>query len=256
MSLPSQLISQPSWLVTNFIAAFLLPPLNLLILGGLGLLLLKRRRALGKALIGFSLGALWLLATPFVGGALLNILKPPPVRLDGTEADAIVVLGGGTNFDSVEYGGDTVGHFTLERVRYGAWLARKLGKPLLVTGGSPDGGRPEGVLMRETLEREFDVKVRWTEDRSGNTRENAIFSAAILKAAGIQRIYLVSHAWHLPRAAPEFEREGLRVVPAGTGYSLPRGPRPMDFVPSAKGLHDSYLAMHEGIGLAWYRIRN
>ena len=250
------LMSPPSWLITNFIAAFLLPPLNLLLLGVGGLLLLRQRRVWGKALIALSLAALWLLATPFVGGGLLDLLKPPSSNPDGTEADAIVILGGGTYYDTVEYGGDTVGHFTLERVRYGAWLARKLGKPLLVTGGSPDGGRPEGQLMRETLEREFGVKVSWMEDRSETTRENARFSAALLKKDGISRIYLVSHAWHLLRAIPEFEREGLRVVPAGTGYSRSRGPRPLDFVPSAKGLYDSYLAMHEGIGLVWYRIRN
>ena len=249
-------MSSLSWLVTNFIAAFLLPPLSLLIIGGFGLLLLRRRRAWGKALIGISLAALWLLATPFVGGGLLDALKPPVNVPNAADADAIVILGGGTYYDTVEYGGDTVGRFTLERVRYGAWLARKLDKPVLVTGGNPDGGRPVGQLMRETLEREFGVQVRWVEDRSETTRENARYSAEILKKAGIDRIYLVSHAWHLPRALPEFEREGLRVVPAGTGYSRTRGPRPLDFVPNAKGLYDSYLAMHEGIGLLWYRIRN
>ena len=245
-----------SWLFTNFIAAFLLPPLNVLLLGGLGLHLLKRRPVLGKILIGFSLGALWLLATPYVGGKMLNALAPPVHLPNGTEADAIVVLGGGTYYDSIEYAGDTVGHFTLERVRYGAWLARRLGKPLLVTGGNPDGGRPEGELMRETLEREFGVKVRWVEGRSETTRDNARFSAALLHQDGIHRIYLVSHAWHLARAVPEFEREGLRVVPAGFGYSLTRGPRLMDFVPNARGLYDSTLAMHEGIGLVWYHIRS
>jgi uncharacterized SAM-binding protein YcdF (DUF218 family) len=245
-----------SWLLTNFLAALLLPPLNALLLGGLGLLLLKRRRAWGKALIGFSLAALWLLATPYVGGKLLNALAPPFQPLDGSEADAIVILGGGTYNDTLEYGGDTVGRLTLERVRYGARLASKLGKPLLVTGGAPDSVRPEGLLMRETLEREFGVKVRWVEDRSETTRENARCSATLLNQAGIKRIYLVSHAWHLARAVPEFERQGLRVIPAGFGYALTRGPRPLDFVPSAKGLYDSYLAMHEGIGLIWYRIRN
>jgi uncharacterized SAM-binding protein YcdF (DUF218 family) len=244
-----------SWLATNFIAAFLLPPLNLLLLGGLGWFLLRRRPAWGKALIGFSLAGLWLLSLPLVGNSLLNALKPPAAQFDGTEADAIVVLGGGIHYNTLDYGGDTVGQFTLERVRYGAWLARKLNKPLLVTGGSPDGGRPEGQLMRETLEREFGVPVRWVEDRSINTRENARLSAAILKSAKISRIYLVSHAWHLPRALPEFEREGLRVTAAGTGYGR-RGPRPLHFLPSAKGLHDSYLAIHEGIGLVWYRLQN
>jgi uncharacterized SAM-binding protein YcdF (DUF218 family) len=246
----------PSWLVTNFIAALLLPPLSPLILCGLGLYLLKRRRVWGKALIGFSLAALWLLATPFVAGALLDMLKPAYRALDGSEADAIVILGGGRYNDTLEYAGDSLGRLTLERARYGAWLARKLNKPLLVTGGSPDGGRPEGQLLRETLEREFGVRVRWVEDRSENTRDNARFSAALLREAGIRRIYLVSHAWHLPRAIPEFEREGLRVIPAGTGYSARSGAQPLDFLPNAKGLYDSYLAMHEGIGLVWYRLRN
>ena len=245
-----------SWLVTNFIAAFLLPPLNLLIVAGLGVYLCKRRRKLGMTLIGLSLAALWFLSTPLVGGGLLDALKPAYRDLDATQADAIVILGAGTLHDSLEYGGDTVGRFTLERLRYGARLARQLNKPLLVTGGSPDGGRPIGQLMRETLEREFGVKVRWVEDRSETTRENARYSAGMLRQAGIGRIYLVSHAWHLPRAVPEFERQGLRVVPAGTGYSLRRGPRPLDFLPSAQGLYDSYLAMHEGIGRVWYRIRN
>lgn len=243
-----------SWLVTNFIAAFLLPPLNLLLLGGLGWFLLRRRPTWGKALLGFSLVGIGLLSLPLVGNALLDALKPPALALHGSEADAIVVLGGGVHYDTLDYGGDTVGQYTLERVRYGAWLARKLNKPLLVTGGSPAGGRPEGQLMRETLEREFGVPVRWVEDRSRNTRENARFSAAILKLAGVTRIYLVSHAWHLPRALPEFEQEGLRVVAAGTGYGR-GGLRPLDFLPSATGLRDSYLAMHEGIGLLWYRLR-
>jgi uncharacterized SAM-binding protein YcdF (DUF218 family) len=249
-------MSSFSWLITNFIAAFLLPPLNLIITGGLGLLLLRRRRAWGKGLIVVSLAGLWLLATPLVGGYLLDALEPPRGVADAGDAEAIVILGGGTYHDSLEYGGDTVGRFTLERVRYGAWLARRLDKPILVTGGSPDGGRPEGQLMRETLEREFAVNVRWVEDRSDTTRDNARYSADILKQAGIGRIYLVSHAWHLRRALPEFERAGLRVVPAGIGYSLTRGPRPLDFVPNAKGLYDSYLAMHEGIGLFWYYLRN
>ncbi len=245
-----------NWLLTNFLAAFLLPPLNAILLGGCGLLLLKRRRIWGKTLIGFSLVALWLLATPYIAGKLLDALAPPYRPLDVRDADAIVILGGGTYHDTLDYGGDTVGRLTLERLRYGAWLARRLHKPVLVTGGAPTGGRPEGPMMRETLEREFGVKVRWMEDCSETTRDNARLSAAPLHRDGIRRIYLVSHAWHLARAIPEFEREGLRVVPAGFGYSLPSGPDLMDLVPNAKALYDSSLALHEGIGLIWYRIRN
>ncbi len=246
------------WLFTNLIAAFLLPPLSLLVLGGFGAWWLRsrRRRALGRALVLLAAAALWLLSTPYVAGLLLDALRPPRVAITGGEADAIVILSGGAYRHGLEYGGPTVGRLTLERVRYGAWLARTTAKPVLVSGGDPSGGRPEAHLMRAVLETEFGIPVRWVEDRSRNTRENARLSAELLRQAGIRRIYLVSHAWHLRRAMPEFERAGLQVVPAGTGYFPPGPVDVFDLLPSARGLYDSSLAVHEGIGLIWYRMRN
>lgn len=244
-----------SWLLTNFLAAFLLPPLGLLLPGIAGLWLLPRRRRLGKSLIGLSLAGLWLLSTPIVADALLDSLKPPPAALTGREADAIVILGGGRNSGSLEYGGDTVNRFSLERVRYGARLAKQLRKPVLVTGGAPEGGRSEGDIMRALLRDEYGLDARWAEETARNTRENARNSAVILGKAGIRRVYLVTHAWHLKRALPEFEATGLTVVPAGTGYYLGGELSPLDFLPQAKSLEHSFLAMHEWIGLLWYRIR-
>lgn len=246
-----------SWLITNAIAALLLPPTPFLILCLIGLGLLKRRRILGRALIISGLSAIWLLATPVVADFLLDSLKPPPTSFTGNEADAIVILGGGRIKDSVEFSGDSLGRFTLERVRYGARLAKQLNKPVLVTGGAPDGGISEGELMRNSLIDEFALdEVRWMETVSNNTRENARLSAHLLFDAGIDRIYLVTHAWHLARATPEFEAMGLTVVPAGTGYSLTGQFKPLDFLPNGKGFSDSWLALHEWMGLLWYRIRN
>jgi uncharacterized SAM-binding protein YcdF (DUF218 family) len=244
-----------SWFITNLVAAFLLPPLNLLLLGAAGYRLIERRPRLGRALLGICLGGLWLLCTPWVAGRLLATLEVPYVPITGDEAEAIVVLGGGVQLDAIEYGGaSTVNGRTLERLRYGAWLHRKTGKPVLVTGGAPEGWDPEGRLMRDTLEREFGVPVRWMEDRSINTRENARYSAELLKPAGIRRIYLVSQVWHLPRAIPEFERAGLAVVPAGTGYQPVGDSGPFDFIPNARALSSSFYAFHEWIGLLWYRL--
>ncbi|MBP8901298.1 MAG: YdcF family protein [Thiobacillaceae bacterium] len=246
-----------SWLLTNLLAAFLLPPLNLLLIGATGYWLLGRKRNLGKALIAIALGGLWLLSTPMISAALLDSLKPDPVAPTGREADAIVILGGGSNRDSLEFGGDTLNRFSIERVRYGAWLAKRLGKPVLVTGGAPDGGsKSEAEIMATTLGDEYGVATEWMEPHSRNTRENARNTADILGKAGIQRIYLVTHSWHLRRAIPEFETAGLKVVPAGTGYFLESAPTLLDFLPNGKALDQSYLAMHEWIGLLWYRIRD
>jgi len=246
------------WLVTNLIAAFLLPPLSILVLGGLGLWLMRQRRRqrLGRWLVLLSGVLLCLLSTPYLAVRLLDGLKPPMQAIRADTAEAIVILSGGAYRANLEYGGDTVGRLTLERLRYGAHLARRTALPVLVTGGDPAGKTPEARLMQAVLETEFGVPVRWVEARSHNTRENARYTAEILKAAGVRRILLVSHAWHLKRAMPEFERAGLTVVPAGIGYARPLQPDLMDFIPSASALLDSHYALHEGIGLIWYRIRN
>lgn len=246
-----------SWFFTNLLAAPLLPPFSLLILGGVGLLSLKSFPRLGRGLIALSMLLLMLLSLPIVSSRYLETLMPTPVPLTGKEADAIVILGGGRVRDSVEYGGDTLKSYTLERVRYGAHLARKLRKPVLVTGGAPEeGGVPEGRLMGAMLREEYGIPVRWVEDQSLNTWDNARYSGRLLAQAGIRRIYLVTHAWHLARAMPEFQRAGLTVVPAGTGYRLRGEPILFDFIPSAMALQESYLATHEWIGRLWYRMHH
>lgn len=245
-----------TWFTTNLAAALLLPPLNLLLLGAAGWSIGRRRRALGRWLIFTACAGLWLLSTPFVADRLLGLIQPPYQPISGGEAEVIVILGGGTRLAAPEYDSDTLSRYSLERVRYGAWLQRKLRKPVLVTGGNPKGGTPEARLMRDMLTREFGIPVAWVEDIARNTRENARLSAEPLKAAGIRRIYLVTHAWHLPRAMPEFERAGLVVVPAGMGYEGMGPLTPLDFLPSAEGLKNSQLAFHEAIGIIWYRLRN
>ncbi len=124
---------------------------------------------------------------------------------------------------------------------------------MLVTGGSPFGGRPEGELMREALETDFGVKVRWVEAASRNTLENASQSGPLLKAAGITRIALVTHAWHLPRAIPLFERQGLEVVPAPMAFSTGSSSRLEELLPG--GLGSSRWALNEYLGQLYNRLK-
>jgi uncharacterized SAM-binding protein YcdF (DUF218 family) len=248
-----------SWLFTNILADILLPPTPFIVLGMIGVIQIRRRPALARLLISGSLLCIGLMATPIIANFLLDSLKPPPQTLSAKDADAIVILGGGRNKNALEYGGDTMNRFTIERVRYGAWLARTLDKPVLVTGGAPDRGLSEGEIMKASLQREFGIRnVRWVERKSRNTRENARLSSPLLKQSGIQRIYLVTHAWHLARAIPEFEQLGFEVIPAGTGYRTSETDTltARDFLPNGKAFLDSWVASHEWLGLLWYRIRN
>lgn len=247
-----------NWLTINLISAFLLPPLNLILLGALGVLILKRRPALGKLLIITALSLLYLLSTPFVAKTVLQTLETSfslPGPVNNNSAQAIVVLGGGTYFNAVEYGGPTVGRATLERLRYAAHLHRLTGKPILVSGGDPqDSGTPEAVQMKTVLENDFRVSVEWTEGTSNNTRQNACNSLALLKKKGITQIYLVTHAWHMPRASKEFERVGFKVIPAATAYTTQHKIGILAFIPDAGALRQSQLFMHEVIGMLWYRL--
>jgi uncharacterized SAM-binding protein YcdF (DUF218 family) len=248
-----------AWLATNLVALALLPPLSLVLLLVAGLVVHRRRPRLAMALILVAAAALFALSTSWVSGVLLKSLEISaplePARLQG--ADAIVVLGGGRRLNAAEYGGDTLKGLALERLRYGAHLHRTSGLPLLVTGGRPGGGTlAEGRIMQQILEDEYGLSPRWVEDAATTTWDNARLSAPLLKQAGVRRVVLVTHAWHLRRAVPLFEAQGLEVVPAGIQFSSTRVDRVFDIVPTPAGLRDSSFALHEWLGILWYKLRS
>ena len=249
-----------SWFVTIFIAAFLLPSLSLLLAFALGILLFHRRRRFAKLLLLIVFGLLWIVSTPYFAEGALHLLEARTAALEKPlqNANAIVILGGGTYFHAPEYARqDTVNEQTLMRLRYGAKLQRETGKPILVTGGKPLGNHlSEAQQMRAVLEQDFRVPVRWTEETSDNTFENAHHSFRMLQAQGIRRIYLVTHAWHMPRAADVFRRAGFEVVEAPTAFTTRYQTDLLAFLPRAEALRDSKIFMHEVIGLVWYRLKS
>lgn len=248
-----------SWFAVNLVSAFLLPPLNLLLAALAGLAVIRSHPRTGRALLSGSLALLWLCSTPYFSGAALRLLEDSSKVVDTQTqtADAIVVLGGGTYFNAPEYGADTVGELTLARLRYAAKLQRATGKPILVTGGKPLGNDlSEAQQMKSVLEHEFNIPVRWTEDASDNTLENARYSYQVLQKAGIKRIYLVTHSWHMPRSVMAFQAAGFDVVPAPTVFHTKYRTDLLSFIPSARDLPNSYFFMHEVIGLLWYRLKS
>ena len=235
------------------------PLIFFLFLAVAGGFVFRRFEGLGRIVIGFSFVFLYALSTPLVGGYLLRSLElaatvqptSGPVR-----PQAIVVLGAGVRAGAPEYGGDTVDRLSLERIRYAARLQRETQLPLLVSGGTySDDVAPVSLAMKKALQEDFNVPVRWAEERSRNTFENAKFSAALLREEGIATIHLVTHYWHMPRAAEAFRYAGLNVVPASTGMSGDEtGPIPEDFIPRTRALLNSAYALHEWVGRAWYHI--
>jgi len=249
-----------SWFATNFISAFMLPPLSLLLLLLPGILLFYRRPALARRLFIASFALLWLASTPYIADGALHLLERQTSALNkqSQSASAIVILGGGTYFRAPEYAGqDTVSEAALVRLRYGARLQRELQLPILVTGGQPLGNTvSEAQQMRIVLEHDFQVPVRWTENNSDNTLENARNSFQTLHKVGIKKIYLITHAWHMPRSATVFRRAGFEVIEAPTAFTTRHQLNLLTFIPRAESLRDSKIFIHEIIGLLWYQAKS
>lgn len=232
------------------LAALLLPPLAPLGLAALGLGLSRRRPRLGRGLAACGLGALALLSWPPLADVLVGTLEQDAAlsAADLARAQALVVLGGGSYPGAPEFGGDTVSPAALQRLQYAARLQRASGLPVLVSGGAPEGGRPEGEMMREVLVQSFGVPVRWVEPASLDTAGNAALSAPLLRAAGVTRIALVTQSWHLPRARALFEAQGFTVLAAPTGFRSRAARGPRRWLPSTEALDASQTALREWLG--------
>jgi uncharacterized SAM-binding protein YcdF (DUF218 family) len=245
--------------LATLIKPLLLPPAVLVLLVLVGLLLARRWRRCGLAIAWSAAAALYLLATPVVGTWLLATQQSVP-PLDGVaaraaQAGAIVVLSGDQHRLQVDYGSETVGPITLERLRRAARLHRDTDLPLMVSGGLlPNYVMSNAATMTEALQEDMQVSVRWQEARSRTTHENAVFSAEILRAEGINRVILVTSAWHMPRAVQAFRGAGLDPVPAPTGFAVRGEFDWAHLVPSPGGLQASQWAIHEVLGRIWYRL--
>ncbi|WP_417522040.1 YdcF family protein [Marinobacter sp.] len=242
--------------VISKLAIALISPLGASLFGGLLALFLS---LLGRRRFAFWLGALalvWLwfwslpVASNWVRGYLEN--QYPPLALAAVPAaGAVVVLGGGVSpaghgepFPNLESGADRVWH--------GARLFQAGKAPLvLLTGGSdPDhSATSEAEAMRRFM---VDLGVPGQamvlEERSRNTSQNAEYSAEILAEQGVNRILLVTSAYHMPRAKGLFEAQGLEVVPAATDHEVVSRPLWRNLLPETGALDGNSRVMKEIVG--------
>jgi len=236
----------------------LIPPNLFILLALVGVLAAWWRKPVGLAVATGAVSCLYLVSMPLVAGVLMRstetIANGEPALPAGTSPGAIIVLATDARYNDGEP--EAVGPLTLERLAEAARQQRRLGLPILVSGGPPD--HPEtslAALMSKALAEDFNVPVEWREDRSRNTFENASFSAAILRQAGVRSALVVVHPWDMARALWSFRAVGYPVVPLPTfenhGWSISA----LSFLPQIPALRDSYYALHELIGLGWYRVR-
>jgi uncharacterized SAM-binding protein YcdF (DUF218 family) len=245
-------------LFSTLVSALLLFPLNMVLLGALGLLL-RRRRPKAIWLSWTALAMLLVFGTR--AGALLLVapleMQTTPLTSIPSTAQGIVVLSGARLSNAPEYGHqDKPGFITLARLQYAAHLHRASGLPILVTGGKPDGSvESEAAVMARSLRNDFGVATRWQEQDSDTTADNARLTAPILRNAGVQRVLLVTDAMHMSRALRSFRAQGIEVVAAPTVFFSAERLTFNDWLPGGEGLRRSNYALHEWIGALWYALR-
>lgn len=252
------------------LTTLLLPPVPLLLLVLIGAWLLARRRGGGWAWLGVGVVGLWLSGCSGVGAVLERLLlTTPPVldethiaqlaqRMPGGRRPVVLVLGGGRQPFAPEYGQAHLSPRSLQRLHYGIWLSRRLGAPLMISGGNGLGERngvPEAEVAARIAERDYGRAPRWLESASRDTRENAAYSIGLLADQEVGDIVLVTHGWHMPRAQRAFEdairRAGLalRVVPAPMGLAAPDERPLLQWLPGLDGAQRVRLALREALGL-------
>jgi uncharacterized SAM-binding protein YcdF (DUF218 family) len=248
------------------IGALLLPPVPLLLLLLIGARQMLPRRGLGWSIIILSVALLWLSACAGSAQFLSQfVLHPPGALISGRIKEikaephpgaAIVVLGGGMEPYAAEYGVSNLTRVSLERLRYGVWLGRETGIPVAFSGGvgwAEAGGLAEAQVAAQIAAQEFGRPLKWLEDNSRDTRENASKTMALLKPAGIKHILLVTHGYHMPRALRAFEAvagNDIRIEPAPMGMAHAIVAPQLTWVPTTAGIVAVRNIAHELLGRA------
>jgi uncharacterized SAM-binding protein YcdF (DUF218 family) len=250
------------------VADLLAAPLTwaLLLCAVAAVLALRGRRGNSRAAAGCLVAALLLLSafsTEAVANALFRSLERGVVSSFDPRVtyDAVLLLGGLLDAQATESSG--VPNYTeaVERLLRTFELLREgHARNVLISGGSIDPRVREAVearvLARQLAAWGIEPSRIVVEDRSRNTRENALASAALVRQRSWKKLLLVTSAYHLPRAEGCFRAVGL------TFDSLPvdfraRDPErfPASLQPRAENLSRSTFALHEFVGRWAYRQR-
>jgi uncharacterized SAM-binding protein YcdF (DUF218 family) len=242
----------------KLVIALLAPLGSALALGCVALLLAVLGRR-GLAWLAGLAAFAWLLtwSLPPASFALRGMLEeayPYVAPLHAPRAPVAVVLGGGIDPPGRLHGPANL-NARADRVLYAAELyhAGRAGRLLLSGGANPMiSARSEAAVTRELLlALGVPAEAILVEEASRNTRENAAFSARLLRARGIERILLVTSALHMRRAVARFEAQGLEVIPAATDHEARDRFTAVDWLPDAEALDGAGRALKEIVG---YRV--
>lgn len=212
-------------------------------------------RRFGLFLSIFSVSWLCLWSAPVVSDALCGWIESQAGQRSIQlipQAKVMVVLGGSVSGPRPPLRPDPDLNAAADRLWHAARLYHAGKAPrLLLSGGilrTGDGSEAE-AMQRFLLDMGVPATAIELEAGSNNTSSNALLTAQLLKTEGVDTIILVTSALHMPRARSNFEKAGLKVIPAPTDFEVIEMPFDLlRVIPDAGALDDSARAMKEILG--------
>ncbi|MCR8636719.1 YdcF family protein [Paenibacillus radicis (ex Xue et al. 2023)] len=240
--------------IIKYIYTFFIPPgLFITVLVLFNLWLRKRERSAAK-LLWAVIAFIYLICTPIIGNTLIGYLEhryEPPVTIEG---DVIVLLTGGAVGNTPDVGGSgNLTGYTMNRLVTAYKLHKSTNLPIIISGGQvyEDTGNEGQICKRNLLALGVAESSIWLDDRSRNTKENALNTIEIMKQKNFTKPVLVTSAFHIPRSVENFKQLGVLTAPYPADFLVPQ-PYSITlsaFLPSADGLQKSSLAAKEYLGL-------
>ncbi|MEQ6890038.1 YdcF family protein [Halomonas sp. CS7] len=248
------------------IVSLLLYPMGIsvcLFLAALAFLLLSRFRV-ATLFLALGLTVLWIFSTPAVADRLLWWLERDwadrPVEAVPA-ADAILVLGGAFSTGNGQWVYPSAGG-AIDRYWHAARLYHAGRAPRVILSGGRVPQRIAGMSEAEAGARFLgDMGVPQEalilETQAITTRGHVEELAPLLAEHAIQSLLVVTSASHMRRSLATLSALEVQITPVATGFSIvqPSSFRLRRLLPSAGALSRSTRAMHEMMGLAYYRLR-
>jgi uncharacterized SAM-binding protein YcdF (DUF218 family) len=249
--------------------AYLLPgSLTFLLLAGTAaavLLLVEGRwRKIGRWGLVSLIVLYWVMALPFVSGALVwglsHRYQAIQTRVEAEGSQAVIVLGGGAvTYEESGARLSVLSDASVLRALEGARLYRLLNPQWVVVSGGPSDPTAEAesaVLKRAMIQLGVPPGRILEEGRSGNTYEESVNLRRLLADHDIKRFVMVTSGVHMPRAMGVFRHAGLDPIPSpAPEHSDVSRSGAEGLLPSIDALRTSQVAMREILGLVYYGVR-
>ena len=257
------------WL-KKFVSFWLMPlPFCLALLTlGLIVLLFTQRARLGRWLLTTGTVLLGLFSNQVVSTWLVQPIESTYAAIPELQAGAplpaalarcrfVVVLGSGHSDSPGFSANNQLSSSALARITEGVRLLRLLPEAKLIVSG---GGRPafptHAIVLGRFATESGIAPTRILHSELGRDTEDE--AREIRKLVGSAPIALVTTAWHLPRAAALFRREGADILPCPTDYTAKPSPEfywsEVDW--DVASLERSTAAVRERIGYLWVWLRD